>query len=337
MIVLLAIIKYQNYLNQAYDLTWLSKIGVDMSRKSSHFWNFSGDSYICSVCNFVYSCVPAGFTILKGKGLFINQNSSIGDLFSANTLSLEGIDKFQKLEEQGYFNIVKNMEQGSIKNFNKEIENIQIVKYDSQNVRRPYSFNLLSKSKLILIYKNRKRLSKLINVYIKISGDYYINLYSEVLERLYNNKNQFSFINYLFSLNSEEKFNKIGLIYLILKINHDFLQGGMKRKMAEHKSKDEYIDTFKRYGLKLRSVYSGSSKNKISGITYRLLNSLKIKNTSKFMETLINAYLYLNNPVPTDFIDALKDENKFQEIGYAFLIGLQGYEEIKDKEEKQHE
>lgn len=84
--------------------------------------------------------VPAGFTILKGKGLFINQNSSIGDLFSANTLSLEGIDKFQKLEEQGYFNIVKNMEQGSIKNFNKEIENIQIVKYDSQNVRRPYSF-----------------------------------------------------------------------------------------------------------------------------------------------------------------------------------------------------
>ncbi|AYD40183.1 type I-B CRISPR-associated protein Cas8b1/Cst1 [Clostridium fermenticellae] len=314
---------------KAYDLTWLSKIGVDMSRKSSHFWNFNGDSYICPVCNLVYSCVPAGFTILKGKGLFINQNSSIEDLFSANTLSLEGIDKFQKLEEQGYFNIVKNIEQGSVENFNKEIENIQVVKYDFQNVRRPYSFNLLSKSKLVLIYKNRKRLSKLINVYIKISKDYYINLYSEVLERLYNNKNQFSFINYLLSLNLEGKFNGIGFIYLILKINHDFLQGGMRKKMTKYKNKGEYIDTFERYGLELRSGYSGSSKNKISGITYRLLNSLKIKNTSKFMETLINAYLYLNSPIPTDFIGMLKDENKFQEIGYAFLIGLQGYEEEK--------
>lgn len=321
----------------AYDLTWLSKIGVDMSRKSSHFWNFNGDSYICPVCNLVYSCVPAGFTILNGMGLFINQNSSIGDLFSANIFSLKDINKFQQLEEQGYFNIIKNMEQGSIENFNKEIENIQIVKYDSQNARRPYSFNLLSKSKLILIYNNRKRLSKLINVYIKITKNYYINLYSEVLERLYNNKNQFDLIDYLLSLNLEGKFNGIGFIYLILKINHDFLQGGMKRKMAEHKNKDEYIDNFKRYGLKLRFGYSGSSKNKISGITYRLLNSLKIKNTSRFMETLISAYLYLNSPVPTDFIDALKDENKFQEIGYAFLIGLQGYEDIKDKGEKQNE
>lgn len=307
----------------AYDLTWLSKIGADMSRKSSHFWNFNGTSYICPICNLVYSCIPAGFTVVKGNGLFINQNSSMNTIIAINEFTLDKGITFVELEEQSYFNIVESMQQNQLVNSDKEIENIQIVKFDSQNDRRPYTFNLLSKSKLNIIYKNKKRLKALLKIHVKISKDYYINLYKEVLQRLYDNKNQFDLINELIHLNLQEKFRALRAIYSIIQINNDFIGGGNKSKMVYYKE----IDNFRDYGLKLRDSYTkgnSSAKNKLPGITYRLLNALKTKDTSRFMETLINAYLYLGKQIPTDFVNGLKDIEKFQTIGYSFLIGLQG-------------
>ncbi|MDT8719674.1 type I-B CRISPR-associated protein Cas8b1/Cst1 [Clostridium sp. 19966] len=313
----------------AYDLTWLTKIGVDMSRKSSHFWNLNGFSYICPLCNLVYSCVPAGFSVIMGRGIFINENSSMLTMISINELSLDKGITFEELEEQGYFNIVDSMEQNQISNSDKEIENIQIVKFNSQNQRRPYTFNLLSKRKLHVIYKNKNRLKALLKINIKISKDYYINLYKEVLQRIYDNKNQFDLINELIYLNLQDKFRGLRYIYYIIQINNNII-GGVDKRMAYIKE----IDKFKDYGLKLRNFYingNSSAKNKLPGITYRLLNALKTKNTSKFMETLISSYMYLNKQVPTDFINGLKDIERFQSIGYSFLIGLLGEEENDNK------
>lgn len=305
----------------AYDLTWLTKIGVDMSRKSSHFWNFNGLSFICPICNLVYSCIPAGFAVVKGKGIFVNQNSSMNTMISINNFILDKEISFAELEEQSYFNIVDSMQQNQISIAEKEFENIQIVKFDSQNDRRPYTFNLLSRDKLNIIYHNRKRLKALLKVHVKISKDYYLNLYKEVLQRLYDGKNQFDLISELMHLNLQDKFKGLRYVYFILEINNNFI-GGNINKMVYFKD----IDNFKDYGLKLRDAYTkgNSSKNKLPGITYRLLNALKTKDTSRFMETLINAYLYLGKQIPTDFINGLKDIDRFQTIGYSFLIGLQG-------------
>lgn len=305
----------------AYDLTWLTKIGADMSRKSSHFWNFNGLSYICPLCNLVYSCIPAGFAVVKGKGIFVNQNSSMDTMISINNFILDKNISIAELEEQSYFNIIDSMQQNQISTAEKEFENIQIVKFDSQNDRRPYTFNLLSRDKLNIIYHNRKRLKALLKIHVKISKEYYLNLYNEVLQRLYDGKNQFDLINELMHLNLQDKFKGLRYVYLILEINNNFI-GGNINKMVYFKD----IDNFKNYGLKLRDAYTrgNSSKNKISGITYRLLNALKTRDTSRFMETLINAYLYLGKQIPTDFINGLKDIDRFQTIGYSFLIGLQG-------------
>lgn len=316
----------------AYDLTWLTKIGADMSRKSSHFWNFNGLSYICPLCNLVYSCIPAGFAVVKSRGLFVNQNSSMDTMISVNNFILDRGINFEELEEQSYFNIVDSMQQNQISVAEKEFENIQIVKFDSQNDRRPYTFNLLSKDKLNIIYHNKKRLKALLKVHVKISKEYYLNLYKEVLQRLYDNKNQFDLINELIHLNLQDKFRGLRYVYFILQINNDFIGGGNKSKMVYFKD----IDNFKDYGLKLRDAYTkgNSSKNKLPGITYRLLNALKTKDTSRFMETLINAYLYLGKQIPTDFINGLKDIDRFQTIGYSFLIGLQGEEGKENKDSK---
>jgi len=319
---------------EAYDLTWIVKTGVDMSRKSSHFWNFNGDAYICPVCNLIYSCLPLGFITLKGRGIFINNNHTVKSLIESNTLKIRNEEEsFEKIEQLSYLNIVNSMEQYNIDNLDNEFENIQLIKIDSQNTSRPYTFNILSKKLMKLIYINRKELNSLIKVRVKISDKYYINLYDEVIRRLYDGKNLFDLVSKLLYMKLNNKFKGIYYIYKILKINNDVLGG----KVMNYKETQE----FKNYGIKLRNLYiQKNSESKISGITYRLLNALKTKDSSKFMETLINAHMYMKLGIPTGFTKVLTNQELLQGLGYAFLIGLQG-EEIKniddskkDEEEK---
>lgn len=303
---------------EAFDLTWLVKTGVDMSRKSSHFWNLNGDAYICPVCNLLYSCLPLGFTTIKGKGLFINNNQNINCLEQSNIVNVKyENESLEEIEQLSYLNIVNSMEQYNVNNLDKEFENIQIIKIDSNNDRRPYSFNMLSPRLMKIIYLHRKKLNTLIKVRVKITDKYYINLYDEVIKGLYDGKNLFGLIADLVTLYLNGSFKGINYIYKILQINSS-VTGGKEMRLDD-------INMFNSYGLKLREVYvSKGSEGKLSGITYRLLNALKTKDSAKFMETLINSYMYMKLKIPSEFSKGLKDDDLLQNIGYAFLIGLQG-------------
>lgn len=311
----------------SYDLAWINKIGVDMSRKTSHFWNFNGDAYICPICNLIYSCIPAGFTVIYDKGLFINENSSIENLISINRHTIDKETTIEQLEQESYYNIINIMEQTGVDISNKEIENVQIIKFDSQNEIRPYTFNILSKDVIKLISKNKNRLKALIKIKFitgkKDGKDIYANLYNEVLKRLYNSQNQFDLIQNLLTLNLTGDFNNLNCIEIIIKINNDFIGGCMEDK----KVSDKQIWKIRQIGFELKKAYiDKKSKNKLNGISYRLLNALKTNDISKYMNTIINSYMYLGDEIPTFFIEALKDKDVFQTIGYSFLLGLQGEE-----------
>jgi len=124
------------------------------------------------------------------------------------------------------------------------------------------------------------------------------------------------------SLRLQNEFKDFGYIDMILKINHDFLQRrGGKRKMAYYFD----IEKAKESGAKLRKAYiNKASENKLGGIIYRLLNALRIKDTAKFMDTLISSHLYIGETISNTFVSALGSIETFQTIGYAFLLGLQG-------------
>ena len=57
--------------------SFLVNTGFDVSRKSSHVWEFNNDVAVCPICKLVYSCVPAGITYIIGSGIYINDNSSM--------------------------------------------------------------------------------------------------------------------------------------------------------------------------------------------------------------------------------------------------------------------
>lgn len=315
----------------AFDITWITKMGVDGSRKSSHFWNYYSDANICPICNLVYSCIPAGFNVINGKGLFINNNQSTRDIISANSHVLKGDKTLEELEEETYFNIVDSMEQKSVEETKNEVENIQVVKFDKNNGSRPYTFNILSKDKLLIIKNNKKILEQLLNKKVKLAKDYYLNIYSAVLDRIYNGKNLFDLLDTLTRLRISGEYKNSYIIYLLIKLNNNCMdmRGGSKVYYKD-------VERFKDYGMNLKKVYGKEGENKIPGILYRLQNALKVKNEARFMDTLLNAYTSKKQMIPVDFIQALQDTDKFQTIGYAFLIGLQGME-VPNKNEENKE
>ena len=306
----------------AFDLTWLVKTGVDMRRKSSHFWNMNGDAYICPVCNLLYSCLPIGFKTINNKGIFINFNHNINVLCQANITKMNEEITFSQLENLSYYNVIDSMDHMYTKNIENEFENIQVVKIDGNNSLRPYSFSILSPNIMKVLYYNKKNLEYLIKIRVKITEKYYINLYNEVINRIYEGKNLFDLINKLLVMFLDNKFNNIKAIKNIFRINN-FLLGGKAMRIDE-------INKFEKYGYELRkSYYKKNVESKLIGITYRLINSIKTKDSSKFMDTIINSYMYLGKSIPNGISLALSDSDRLQNIGYAFILGLQG--EINEK------
>lgn len=317
----------------SYEMTWLNSIGVDTSRKSSHLWNFNNDMIICPICRLVYSCVPAGFTCYYNKGFFINQNRSVNDLLKSNGADLKNISSFSELTDISFSNIIEGLIKQDIDNKPKEIDNIQVVKVDFNNTRS-YTFNVLSKNMLEIIKSQSKNLKNIIKYNIRLDKNRYINIYEDVIDHLYNNQNLFNYINMLFRIHIDA--DKQITIYdycfhALISINNELI-GGIN---AMNKLSREKIAYIRHLGNELRKEYvKKQQENKIDGIAYRLLNSLRTKNDKQFLDTLITVYMYHGLEVPTVFVDSLTSEEKLQTIGYAYLLGFVGKEYKKNDEEE---
>lgn len=89
--------------------------------------------------------------------------------------------------------------------------------------------------------------------------------------------------------------------------------------------KNDIVTISNKCGYYLREAYKQKdpNTNKLSGISYRLLNALKVNDKDMFMDTILNCYLYVKKSVPPVLLEVLKDEEDiFKTVGYAFVSGL---------------
>lgn len=304
--------------NLSNDLSFVNATGFDVNKKSSHVWDFQNDVAICPICKLVYSCVPAGINYVYDKGIYVNENTRM--------------EKAININEKIYFELYKNNENNKrltykalVESINKEFNNklkyelsdVQVVRYENEK----YKFNMLSKNTLALIKKSESELSFLSNKGFKEINTYF-NIYELVVERLLNGQNMFTLIQKLMYYKisqPKDSFYRANDIIKILKINKRFLEevGAM-----EYKEKD-IIKFGNAAGYYLREKYRAKgSVDKLSGISYKLLNALKTNNKNAFMDTVLNCYLYTKGQVPNIFLDVLKSDEEFKTIGYAFVAGL---------------
>lgn len=300
------------------DLSFLNSTGFDVSRKSSHVWDFQNDVAICPICKLIYSCVPAGISYIYDKGIYVNDNSSMRNAININYKIYKEIFNIEEGDKRlTYKALVDSINEEFNDKMKYELADIQLIRYESEK----YRFNILSRKSLQIIKESKEELDILLNCGFKEINSYF-NVYELVIDRLLNSQNMFTLIHKLLHYKlSQPKDSYYSMFHIIkiLNINTRFLkEAGYMNKQERDIVKDGNIS-----GYYLREVYRArGAVDKLNGISYRLLNSLKTNNAESFMDTLLNCYLYAKLPVPKVFLDILRSDEDFKTIGYAFVAGL---------------
>ncbi|SHK10350.1 CRISPR-associated protein Cas8b1/Cst1, subtype I-B/TNEAP [Hathewaya proteolytica DSM 3090] len=77
-------------------------------------------------------------------------------------------------------------------------------------------------------------------------------------------------------------------------------------------------------GREVHDYYESiSGNNKIVSISYRLLNTAKVRNKKDFMDIVLRVFMGCNKSVPMIFLEIMSEkEIDFESIAYAFIAGL---------------
>ena len=314
--------------NMKNDLSFLNETGFDVARKTSHVWEFANDVAICDLCKLVYSCLPAGFVYAYDKGIFINSNTSVENILRVNSRLRDDVLKIKDDNNRSltYRALVNALNEQHSSKVQYELQDIQIVRYENEK----YRFNILSKDILKVIRESKKEIDSLLNTGYKEIGTYF-NIYDMTIDRLLNNYNMFTLIHKLLvyritKSQSITTYYHMGDVMNLNIINVNYLKG--VEGVDKVKQNRELVKKARAYGYYLRQEYlkkdPDADKNKIRGVSYRLLNALKTRNAEMFMHNIITSYMYIGEPIPKDLTIALESEEDLGIIGYAFVTGLNG-------------
>ena len=326
-------------INKSHNLTWINNIGVDGAKKASHFWNMECIDTICPVCSLVYSCIPLGFIFLKGQGLFVNNNASIGSLVNSNKHILKDSTKILELEYESYAmiaNTFTKLEHENMTNSSKRVKNVQIVKLDVDRVT-PYSFSILNKEMIKFMIDNSEKIDYLLDKRVEWYTDgsnsrHYKDLYKETIDNIYRGKNFFDLIDFIVMKKVKGAYIDFKATGNLLAINTNFLKKQEVGCMQDMNVKRIYA--IRQRGYELKEAYKNRNlDNKIPAILNKLSNCLHIKNADKFLDTVLDSYGYIGKEVPSVFAECLNNEELFLTVGYAFVLGFAG-EKVERKNKK---
>lgn len=307
---------------ESFATSWLKDVGVDLNRKKSGFWNFKEDTYICPICNLIYSCIPLGFTMIGSNGIFVNNNESFNSLKSDNSLiSVEEI--IENRIDKVYQKILKNYieEIGNEKFHKYEPKNIQVVKRIGNKDNQKYEFNMIAKDKLEILKNTTKYFEKLINT----------DLYQTVLSNLLQGIKQYKIINQILNETREDKYKyKHKYIETILIIQLNSIGG------IELQEKKEMLEDIIREGEKLQIFFYKNSENvnKLESYKYKLQTALNANNVAEFLKIFTMFYGSIGQAMPrcSAMKELIENEELFRLFGYSYIYGLGKM--IDKKEEK---
>lgn len=323
-----------------YSYGFLNDMGYDLNRKTSNAWNFKNDLYICPVCQFLYSLVPAGFTYnMASQGIFINENSSIRNLQGKNDATFNSMirDIRSNTQTSPYRAFSAAFKDAEASGQNAALANIQLITYNNDH----YNFQIIPivASKVLIKAVEKKYTVKqtgevksyLANLYnagiSNFRGAGYYSILDNVLNCLFNNTNLFSIIQELELLkvgNTTGCYYNTFQIMTVIRMNGWFLNELHKYRRSENAMKVEEDKLTKARGCGMHVRIGYDNENKAKTLAYKMLEAIRANSTDRFMELLLNAYLYLDKTVPKIFIETQSNTEVFKEYAFAFIAGLIG-------------
>lgn len=329
----------KNIESKGVPITFMVGTADDLGKKTSSFWNFKPDSYLCPECAFVYALAPMGFSAMDDNLIFVNTSDSIKSLIDGNSETSATKTKLNKVLEdkknpwhERVMNLILQ------ENYNQGLNNIQVITKGISETGK-YSFIVINKE-ILKIFENLTVQMELLAkkpVY-KINNEF-LNIYNIALDNIFNYRKQYYLVNYLIrnSLNTESSILNYpaSLIFDIEKCR--YVMRKLKPKDKEVKEMSEYTNDMNLNGTKLRKALkkniTGNFDDNMRGTVYQLLNALSVKNSRRFLDIVIRLYCSCQIPIPDGFAEMLESTEEFEVRGYAFLLGLKSDGKIVKKEE----
>ncbi len=303
------------------------------------FWNMNPRFPICPVCKLVLFCTVAGTTkIIKN---YLGSNYDLNEKLYYGFVSIEGnLDEL--IKENNTFKNFNSREvsfegwlldslSNEKKRSNWQLQNILYVEfnadYESKNSKLNYYNipNYLAKFlrddfALIESIKNFNERAKIFDWII--SGKDLSNLIDAELRT---------------QIKGEYGNSNILSVIKIRSLLKKYKEKGRCEEVDRNACKN--ISWLYKEGAEIALAYKKTgSENKIAGISYRLLNSVKAGNKKDFMDGILRVYMSVNKELPKIILEAIKEEKlDFAEVGHSFIAGLNGYYKEDVKEEKVHE
>lgn len=294
---------------KAKEMTFIRDCVADMGKKKSVFWNKSADTYVCPVCNMIYSFMPLGFNDVGNNALaFVNANSNIDMLVKLNETILDP-------DEKNIYYVTFNTAVQRL--INLKIENVNKLQLIIKDVDNHYLVNTIGKDKMELIKTFQKELQFISKYYIK-TDEGFINAYKETILNLINGKNLFVLLNIILRQEYVNTFNSFNILKIQIGLN------SIKNMEENMESNIKIAYVAKKYGNELRATMGKDADNKLNGFVYQLLNAVNCDNLNLFNDRVIRMYVSMQKPIPSIFLNNFKSTDDFKTIGYAYILGLKG-------------
>lgn len=339
---------YKGILDE-YSESNFAPLGVSTNNARNMFWNQEYTTSICDVCKLILFCTPAGATYTRKNYLsneenefylFVNMDTSINELFERNNnLKVQKSESSSFQDETPFNKLIKSIVEENKLKSEWQLRNILFVEFkasiDSKKCKINY-FNI--PTYLAKVFTNKETNKKIQSIY-----DY--KLKSNILDFLLKNRDLKHLINNTLRnkvKNDMEGSNKSNIsgadcfkLVQLRTIVNNYKRGVYE---MEYKTLREIYES----GCEIHDYYiDKNAKNKIEGITYRLLNLIKVGNKNDFFQTILRIFSPSEKTPPEAFLQMLSEEDlDFESIGYAFTMGLMSEKydrknrRITNKEEK---
>lgn len=329
---------YKGILDE-YSESNFAPLGVSTNNARNMFWNQAYVPSICDICKLILFCTPAGATYTRKNYLineenefylFVNMDTSINGLFERNnSLKAQKSESSDSKDENPFNQLIKSIVEENTLKSEWQLRNILFVEFkasiDSKKCKINY-FNIPTYLAKFFVKENKK-----------IQSIYDYKLKSNVLDLILKSKDLKHLINNTLrnivksNLESNNKSNISGLscfnVVQLRTILNNYKRGVYK---MDYKKLRKIYES----GCEIHDYYiDKNAKNKIEGITYKILNLIKVGNKNDFMQTILRIFSPSEKIPPEEILQIFVEEDlDFESVGYAFVTGLiSGKYEGKDK------
>lgn len=303
-------------------------LAISSDNMKNFFWNQNVKIPICDICKLILFCIPAGITsiikTIKEKGeykekqilSFVNYDTCINQLLKTND-NFSNNSKYENKLENPYAELILNIVDQNEQISKWQLENIFVVEFEAEYLAfsRIEYFNIKRYIAEFFTQYAKQTLNRITDYKYKI----------QIVDYILKNKD----IKYIINERLRDELNNIDKKgyneYLAIKTRLilNMLRKG-RNEMEDIKKNNDKLYVLYNLGIQIHEqLKKTGEENKLSGYTYKMLNSIKSGNKKDFMDIVIRIHMSMGKDVSPIFIETMQDTSlDFESIGHSFLSGL---------------